>query len=811
MTCSDVKENDMRAYSDLGRPFYDLCFDDAHKSFYVSAFDFASTNQITQYDYNTWARVATYKTQGSAKYIHCQNDKILALSQDAGYYCVEIIDTNAPTNTFSTIPVTTALTKTDNQLHLNISSLAQTVYHPTKPYIYMTDTDDFSVHLVNKEKALETKLSTAYAPTSLAYYANELYIGYGAQGIIDIVDADTLALKEKIFAVDPFFSMVVGNDGFIYTNDESHLISISRTTKQVVYTGSDWNGYGYGYGHLESSAGSNALYFKDNSNSLFGFVYADGQIISSASIPISYNSGGLKDRNRISPDGRYVFNGSGEVFDTSNMQQGGIKRVEQSPIDSFDDLVFDLDHNRVMASNMTNTVYAYDYTTLEKTDFLRVKGNAVSMHMEKDAISVISQLDDEYMLASYDTSSFSPFESLGIQDPHGDGVALQSNGYLYLSPYVQYSDGTSISLTYNTAEYQSSDPDVVTVDAQGRLQAHAYGTATITISWGGQTKEIPVVVQPILTYVYLSSGTLTQSFNSAVKNYTITVPQNTTVPPTIFGSLPYDSQDHIDVLSAASLDDKTIVRVVSSDGTCFTDYTFDFELSAYIESDHPYHNNGNEQWTYTAENPLDTVHLTFSSDTFVERDYDYIYIKDANDADIAGSPFTGDELAGKTVHIPGGTAKITLTSDAWTTGYGFKITNITTSSISGGGGGGGGGSNGNTSTNRDFEAHSLSVTDDSQNPFSASSTEMSAITMIKNISDTTKHVSLYMTLLDADGKTLEVRCVKKDLLPNAAADVSGRVAIPADGKAASFRVFVWDDATQQPIVPSVEVHKETNQ
>jgi len=95
--------------------------------------------------------------------------------------------------------------------------------------------------------------------------------------------------------------------------------------------------------------------------------------------------------------------------------------------------------------------------------------------------------------------------------------------------------------------------------------------------------------------------------------------------------------------------------------------------SGYPESAHNYANNMSKTYTYQVAG-ADFIKLVFSSSTFVESNYDFIYIYDGTDTQIKKS--TGGDLASATVVIPGDTVKIKLTSDGSVTKYGFAFTGI---------------------------------------------------------------------------------------------------------------------------------------
>ncbi|MCM1112450.1 MAG: Ig-like domain-containing protein [Muribaculum sp.] len=92
-----------------------------------------------------------------------------------------------------------------------------------------------------------------------------------------------------------------------------------------------------------------------------------------------------------------------------------------------------------------------------------------------------------------------------------------------------------------------------------------------------------------------------------------------------------------------------------------------------LQSKHPYENNTNEVWVYTLAG-VESLKVTFSSDTAVDEDYDFIYLYDGAGREIG--KYTGGELAGKTIEIPGDTVRIKLVTDEAITGYGFQVDSV---------------------------------------------------------------------------------------------------------------------------------------
>lgn len=93
-------------------------------------------------------------------------------------------------------------------------------------------------------------------------------------------------------------------------------------------------------------------------------------------------------------------------------------------------------------------------------------------------------------------------------------------------------------------------------------------------------------------------------------------------------------------------------------------------IDEVLESAHPYSNNMNEENIYIYDGECKRIEVTFSNDTITENSYDYITIYDANDNEI--DVYEGDELAGKTINIPGNTVKIRLNTDSSQVYYGYR-------------------------------------------------------------------------------------------------------------------------------------------
>ena len=116
---------------------------------------------------------------------------------------------------------------------------------------------------------------------------------------------------------------------------------------------------------------------------------------------------------------------------------------------------------------------------------------------------------------------------------------------------------------------------------------------------------------------------------------------------------------------------------INSDNSYLNNAQFHFATTVdsanYPESAHNYANNLNETKSFTFPRASKLV-LTFSSSTFTEKNYDYIYLYNGSGKQIA--KYTGSEAAGVTVEIPGNTFSVKLTSNGSTQKYGYSFSSI---------------------------------------------------------------------------------------------------------------------------------------
>lgn len=94
----------------------------------------------------------------------------------------------------------------------------------------------------------------------------------------------------------------------------------------------------------------------------------------------------------------------------------------------------------------------------------------------------------------------------------------------------------------------------------------------------------------------------------------------------------------------------------------------------YLESEHPYRDYMHESWTICHEN-AQSISITFSEDTLLDWEDDYICIYDANE-NLIGE-YTGDELVNRTITVDGDKLVIVMRTNGYRVDNGFTVVDIT--------------------------------------------------------------------------------------------------------------------------------------
>lgn len=230
--------------------------------------------------------------------------------------------------------------------------------------------------------------------------------------------------------------------------------------------------------------------------------------------------------------------------------------------------------------------------------------------------------------------------------------------------------------------WKSSDPNVATVSETGVVTALNSGSTLIKVMVGSQSATCSVTVVEPVERINLNTSALTLDALDEVQLIAQVYPYYATQ------SVTWSSTD----ASVASVSENGLVTAhgkgvatitaTAQDGSGISrSCTVTVLNNAYIasnvnelESPHSYESSCNDLWVYTLPGAT-RLYVTFDARTSLETRFDYLYLLDGSGVEIGR--YTGTELAGQTIEIPGDTVRIKLKTDASGSDWGFKVTAIT--------------------------------------------------------------------------------------------------------------------------------------
>lgn len=227
--------------------------------------------------------------------------------------------------------------------------------------------------------------------------------------------------------------------------------------------------------------------------------------------------------------------------------------------------------------------------------------------------------------------------------------------------------------------WRSTDTNVVSVDENGELYAKTAGTATIKVTVGDVSATCKITVEQPVERIYLNASNVSLGAFGSYQLIADVQPDEA-----VDKSVTWISSDEkvvtVDengLVKAIGKGTATVTVVSNAVGTVKETCEFTVLNNGYnanelltFESSHNYENNCSDVWKYTLDYAKN-LEVTFSSETNIEEGFDFLYIYDVEGNEVG--KYTGTELAGKKIVVPGNTVYIQLVSDEAGTEWGFLV------------------------------------------------------------------------------------------------------------------------------------------
>jgi hypothetical protein len=311
------------------------------------------------------------------------------------------------------------------------------VRHPSNPILYITDKLNKKLYRVNYLTGTKDSISFDLAPESLTYSNGKVYVSLlkgehssytdvlQQKGAIAVVDANTFThLSTHDIAIDPF-DIAVDRSGYLYitsgsgqwTKIKSYALS---TFAEVAASNIRQASF------IQMHPVLNKLYTINTDVSprdLSTFNVTNGQYVE-PTYPGGYDSPYHGDypmytNFTISPDGAYIFNGSGNVFMATSNKYDDMKYVYGLG-QSYADIAFDLLNNRFYTAK-NGAVQVYNYLNFKQTDLYHLDGTAKYLFNDTDKLVTISALAGKNIIEIVEKDSIEAIEPVTLPGLKLDG------------------------------------------------------------------------------------------------------------------------------------------------------------------------------------------------------------------------------------------------------------------------------------------------------------------------------------------------------------------------------------------------------
>lgn len=300
------------------------------------------------------------------------------------------------------------------KLYLN-DLVKDSLIHPDLPIIYFLNENKDLVEL-NYETGEERRITFNLVPERIYFANNEIYVTLlkgvhnstwwdeSQEGAIAIVDASNFLLSEQFnIDLDPYD--IVADSQSIYVTSGSgqwtYMKSYDRTT---LLETSKVNIRQQSF--LELHPNKDKLYAITTDSSprnMEMFRIVDG-MFSGGSTRSPYHGTYPQNVNyTISPDGKYIFNGSGVVSYASDSNETNMYYVT-TLYNSFGQITFGLENNQFFTST-NNCLDIYDYTTMQRLKRYEMDSDIYRMFYQNGQLVVISK-ETVYNLPKYAVSVY---------------------------------------------------------------------------------------------------------------------------------------------------------------------------------------------------------------------------------------------------------------------------------------------------------------------------------------------------------------------------------------------------------------------
>lgn len=264
------------------------------------------------------------------------------------------------------------------------------IHHPTEPIIYMISGESKRFYEINYSNGKRREISFGISPKCLAFHDNKIYIALSdmkdyadtyENSAVTVIDATTLFTVHyfDIYDIDPY-DIEVDSGGFIYvTPDINEGINMNRYDPAGYLT---YSVYMNMRCSIKYNSFLNGIYCIDPYS---GSKRYDLFLLSK--MPLQRTRVQINEKDNLSsvfdfsPDGKLIFNGSGNIITDTHKAYKSLKY-------GFDDIAFDLPGDSFFTSHGRH-ILKYDYSGMNIKGYYQTYGFIETMFFHDDSLATI--------------------------------------------------------------------------------------------------------------------------------------------------------------------------------------------------------------------------------------------------------------------------------------------------------------------------------------------------------------------------------------------------------------------------------------
>lgn len=264
-------------------------------------------------------------------------------------------------------------------------------FHPTKPLIYLLDASTNEVVVLNYDTYDIESVELTLPAESIAYANNKIYVTQlkgkhnsswwdeEQEGAFAVINVNTMK-QEKLINIDlDPYDIVADDNGIVYissgSGQHSRIESFDGSTGKLLSSQSI-----YQKNIIEMHPSQKRIYRINTSGSpitMGSYSITDGALSDEQRSPY-HGDYDISTDLTLTPDGKYIFNGSGHIFRSSLTPSADMKYYGQLD-KGYSSIAFDTVNGEFYTANKKNYIQAYDYLTMEPIDQFNTYGTINKM------------------------------------------------------------------------------------------------------------------------------------------------------------------------------------------------------------------------------------------------------------------------------------------------------------------------------------------------------------------------------------------------------------------------------------------------